>query len=45
MGSADLSFSSDLDVDGCELDDDDGSDETGFCWVDSGGLDTWGLET
>jgi len=29
----------------CELVDDDGSDETGFCWVDIGGLDTWGLET
>jgi len=34
VGSAYFSFSSDLDVDGCELDDDDGSDETGFCWVD-----------
>ena len=43
MGSADFSFSSDLDVDGCELDN-DGSDETSFCWVDSGGLDTWELK-
>ena len=34
-----------LDVDGCELDDDDGSDEIGFCWVDIGGLDTWELKT
>jgi len=44
VGSADFSFSSDLDVDGCELDNDDGSAETGFWWVDSGGLDTWGLK-
>ena len=30
--SADFSFSLDLNVVGCELDVDDGSDETGFCW-------------
>ena len=42
--SADFYFSSDLDVDGCELDD-DGSFETGFCWVDNGGLDTGKLKT
>ena len=43
-GLTDFSFSSDLDVDDCEHDD-DRSDETGFCWVDNGGLYTWGLKT
>jgi len=43
--SADFSFSSDLEVDGCELDDEDGSFETGFGCVDTGGLDTGRLKT
>ena len=34
MDSADFSFSSDLDMDGYEFDDDDGLDGTSFCWVD-----------
>ena len=41
--SADLSFSSDFEVDGYELDDEDGSFETG-CAV-TGGLDTRAFET
>jgi len=41
--SADLSFSLDFEVDGCELDDEDGSFEAG-CAV-TGGLDTGAFET
>ena len=37
--SADFSFSSDLEVDGCELDDEDRSFETGFGCADIGGLE------
>jgi len=43
--SADLSFSSDFEVDGCELDDEDGLFETGFGCADIGIFDTGPFET
>ena len=46
--SADLSFSSDFEVDGCEFDDEDGSFETGCAvtrGLDIGRLKTAALET
>ena len=45
VSSADLSFLSDFEVDGYELDDKDGSFETGFGCADIGGLDTGAIET
>ena len=42
--SANFSFSLDLEVDGCELDDEDGSFETSFGCTDIGGLDTGRLK-
>ena len=43
--SANFSFSLDFEVDGCELDDEDGSFEIGFDCADIGGLDTERLKT
>ena len=43
--STDLSIPSDFEVDSCELDDEDGSFETGFGCVDIGGLDMGAFET
>ena len=43
--SADFSFSSDFEVDGCELDDEYRSFEIGFGCADIGGLDTGRLKT
>ena len=40
VSSANFSFSSDFEVDSCELDDGDGLFETGFGCADIGGLDT-----
>ena len=43
--STDLSFSLDFEVDGYELDDEDGSFETGFDCADIDGLDNGAFET